>query len=207
MDIDNNGQQCTTMDSNGHTMDNNWLQYAVLHASLKLWCCFLHVKFKAVYFLFLPNLKVSTFNFEIFAFYAQHISNVYQMCIFQIFYKCFTNLFQMSNLSFFVNSRDKLIHFLVAFSLRNISIAINHCFSVWSISRNTKGECDSSYIYIWLLHILTAPSRSCQIFRSSHIPIDLESSWQILADLDRSQQILTDLRRSCKIFPNLHISQ
>ena len=68
---------------------------------------YLHVKFKA---------------------YSHHISNVYQMCIFQIYYKCFTNLFQKSNLSFFVNSRDKLIHSLAAFSRINISIAISHSF-------------------------------------------------------------------------------
>ena len=33
-------------------------------------------------------------------FFGLQITNVYQMCIFKIFYKCFTNIFQMS---FFVN--------------------------------------------------------------------------------------------------------
>ena len=30
LDIDNNGQQCTTIDSNGHTMDNNGQQLTTM---------------------------------------------------------------------------------------------------------------------------------------------------------------------------------
>ena len=152
-----------------------------------------------------PNLKVSTFNFEIFAFYAQHISNVYQMCIFQIFYKCFTNLFQMSNLSFFVNSRDKLIHSLAAFSLINISIAIYHYSSGASaatqrVSMISKSSRYLFIAYIYANYILTDPSRSCQIFPDLHI------FQQISKDHDRSQQISTDLSRSRQILADLHKS-
>ena len=120
----------------------------------------------------LPNLKVSTFNFEIFAFYLQRISNVYQMCIFQIFYKCFTNLFQMSNLSFFVNSRDKLIHSLAAFSRINISIAINHYFSGASATTHI-GECDFKIIYLVIAYFDWSQQILSDLSRSSHIPIDL----------------------------------
>ena len=117
------------------------------------------------------------------------------MCIFQIFYKCFTNLFQMSNLSSFVNHRDKLIHSLAAFSRINISIAINHYFSGASAATYKVSVISKSYI--WSLHILTDPSRSCQIFLDLHI-------FQLISkDPDRSKQILTDLTRSCKILSDL----
>ena len=121
------------------------------------------------------------------------------MCLFQIFFKCFTNLFQMSNFSFFVNSRDKLIHSLAAFSRINISIAINRYFSGASAATHKVSVISKSYI--WSLHILTDPSRSCQIF------LDLQIFQLISKDPERSQQILTDIVRSCQIFQDLHISQ
>ena len=141
------------------------------------------------------------------------------MCLFQIFFKCFTNLFQMSNFSFFVNSRDKLIHSLAAFSRINISIAINRYFSGASAATHKVSVISKSYI--WSLHILTDPSRSCQIFldlhifqliskdpdRSQQILTDLRRSCKILSDLSRSSHIPIDLDRSCQIFPDLHIFQ
>ena len=70
-----------------------------------------------------PYLKVSTFNFQIFASHAQ------------IFFKCLTNF------SFFVNNRDTLIHSFAAFySYKHL-----HWYQLllfWGISRNTKGEYD-----------------------------------------------------------------
>ena len=90
MDIDNNGQQWTTMHDNGQQWTHNGQQWTTIRGatciseSLML---FFACQIQGCVLLVPPNLKVSTLNFEIFASHAQHISNVYQMCIFQIFYK------------------------------------------------------------------------------------------------------------------------
>ena len=131
------------------------------------------------------------------------ISDIYQMCIFQIFYKCFSNLLQMSNLSFFVNSRDKLIHSLAAFSLINISIAINHYFSGASATTEKVSVISKSSRYLVIAYF----DRSHQIFtysiRSQQILADLSRSWQIPPDLDRSHQIFTYSIRSQQILADL----
>ena len=73
----------------------------------------------------------------------------------------------MLNLLFFVNSRDKIIHSRAAFSRINISIAINYYFSGASAATHKVSVISKSYI--WSLHILMDPSRSCQIFLDLHI--------------------------------------
>ena len=129
---------------------------------------------------------VRSWNIEILVSYSDYISNVYQMCIFQIFYKCFTNLFQMSNLSFFVNSRDKLIHSLAAFSLINISIAINPHFSgAWAATQKVS-VISKSYIFGYWIYFDRSQQILSDLSRSSHIPIDFERSWQIFTEIDTS---------------------
>jgi hypothetical protein len=66
-----------------------------------------------------PYFNTSRLALKIF---SSHISNVYQMYIFQMFYKCFTNLFQMYCKLFFLCNRDKLIHSLATFPPINISL-------------------------------------------------------------------------------------
>ena len=85
MDIDNNGQQWTTMHDNGQQWTHNGQQWTTIRGatciseSLML---FFACQIQGCVLLVPPNLKVSTFfEFEIFASHTQHISNVYQMCI------------------------------------------------------------------------------------------------------------------------------
>ena len=194
-----NGQQYTTMDNSAQqwtAMDNNGQQWTIIPC------------FEWLFFLSLLTSRLPLWILK----YLPFTHNTFQMFIKCVYFKSFTNSLQiffkcLTNFSFFVNNRDKLIHSLAAFPPINISIAINHYFSGASAATQKVSISKSSrYLVIRnmqniLWQIPADLVRSFQIFAYSNI------SWKILADLDKSNQILTDLSRSCQIFPDLHILQ
>ena len=131
-----------------------------------------------------------------------------------VYFKSFTNVFQMfvkylANFSFLVNNKNKFIHSLAAFSLRNISITICHSFSkalsgADISSSNTKVSVISKSIKVFSACIFW------QIFadfvRSLPISTDLSRSLQILWLLSRSSEISADLIRSSQILTHSNIS-
>ena len=106
--------------------------------------------------------------------YLPSTQNTFQIFIKCVYFKSFTNLFQMSCKLFFLCKYQTYTHSLSRCLPTDKHL---HCYQpllFWGTSRNTKGEWDYKIIKIfghciYAKYYLTDPSRSCQIFPDLHI--------------------------------------